>query len=698
MSRYIAALLLMVACGTEPTQPDLRVDRVEIAPAGGEVRVNETLQLGAVARNRAGDVLSGKAFTWSSDNDVFATVTAGGLVTGHAAGAVAIHASTEGKSTSVQVTVTPQPEPEHPVPVLTSLSPSEAVAGSGGVTVTVRGTGFVETSQALWNGAPRLTGVVNDSELRVRLTAGDLLTAGTGQITVFNEAPGGGTSNALAFVVTEAPPPPPAPALRLDRPELDLVIGDTARVRAVVFDEQGGPVAGVSIMWNRLDNGTDFSYYDPYGAPRDSIRVRGRAIGTFRIEAKATYQERTLTDTLLVRPHGIGATIASVGAGYALTCGLSAQARAYCWGNTYPYAYTYAPAPVSGDVALRDVQAGHSRVCGSDASGTVYCWGEDIEGSLGNGGLGSTAVPAPVAGGHSFRAYATGAWHSCALDAQDQAWCWGANPYGQLGDGTLTERNVPVTPDTDLRFESIATSGYHTCGIATDGRTFCWGLNSYGQSGPAGALCDDGISEVPCNLTPALVATELRFVQLAAGGRHTCGLTADGAAWCWGDGRRGQLGNGAKAASAVPVRVTGDHVFETIDAGFGHTCGLTAGGAAWCWGQNDYGNNGVERLASQWCLEGTTIYYCNTAPVAVSGGLSFRQLAVGGYHTCGVTTAAVAYCWGENTTGELGTGTSFAPYHEVPQRVWDGGMGPRHAQVPSLRSGQRRDDMRGGFL
>jgi alpha-tubulin suppressor-like RCC1 family protein len=150
--------------------------------------------------------------------------------------------------------------------------------------------------------------------------------------------------------------------------------------------------------------------------------------------------------------------------------------------------------------------------------------------------------------------------------------------------------------------------------------------------------------------TPSAVSGGLTFSYVSSGGldSFSCGLTTAGAAYCWGYDDFGQLGNGSTTNnSTVPVAVNGNLTFTSLTVGStGHACGLVAGGAAFCWGYNSTGQLGVGAVGF------------STAPIAVSGGRTFTQLSAGeSGETCGLATGGVAYCWGFNGDGELGNGT-----------------------------------------
>jgi alpha-tubulin suppressor-like RCC1 family protein len=191
-------------------------------------------------------------------------------------------------------------------------------------------------------------------------------------------------------------------------------------------------------------------------------------------------------------------------------------------------------------------------------------------------------------------------------------------------------------------FAAVSAGDLHTCAITTEGAAYCWGSNAYGQVG-------DGTTTP--RMTPVVVEGGLHFVAVSAGTRHTCGVTTDGAAYCWGHNANGTLGasTSEKCANNVPcstspVAVSGGLTFSSISAASTSTCGVTPSGDAYCWGNNLSGQLG----------DGTTT--SRSAPTAVAGGLEFTSVSAGYQHTCGVTTGGDAHCWGSNG-GALGDGT-----------------------------------------
>ena len=89
-----------------------------------------------------------------------------------------------------------------------------------------------------------------------------------------------------------------------------------------------------------------------------------------------------------------------------------------------------------------------------------------------------------------------------------------------------------------------------------------------------------------------LVSGGLLFTDLSLGDDHSCGITASGQAFCWGDNQFGQLGDGSDVGTSSPVAVSGGLLFTSVSAGGRHSCGMTAGGLAYCWGANEHGQIG----------------------------------------------------------------------------------------------------------
>jgi alpha-tubulin suppressor-like RCC1 family protein len=203
-------------------------------------------------------------------------------------------------------------------------------------------------------------------------------------------------------------------------------------------------------------------------------------------------------------------------------------------------------------------------------------------------------------------------------------------------------------------FAQVTVGADHTCGLTSNGVAYCWGGNGFGQLG-------DGTTQG--RLVPTLVSGGLSFVGITAGSSHTCGRTSTGAAYCWGNNSSsGAIGDGTKQDRYVPTPVTGGLNFVELTAGYIYTCGRTSAGTAYRWGTNGFGEIG----------DGTTQE--RLVPTPVGGGLSFIQLTAGTYHTCGLANTGAAYCWGDNLNGELGGGDWGYPFTKLVPTLVSGGL------------------------
>lgn len=227
----------------------------------------------------------------------------------------------------------------------------------------------------------------------------------------------------------------------------------------------------------------------------------------------------------------------------------------------------------------------------------------------------------------------------------------------------------PRPSDSDLPplASSIAAGRSHAC-LGVDGEVLCWGSDEFYQlADSATGACTLESGPIPCSTAPAPIPGEVRLTGLVAGERHTCGLTAQGQAFCWGSNDFGQLGDGTTTLRTTPTPVWGGIRFVALAAGTYHTCGITGAGDARCWGAArsgappDSAANALGAPVSELCRNPTPTYRgaewpCSPKPVAMGGDLSFRSIGSGIWSTCGVTDGGVAHCWGWNSIWGLGTG------------------------------------------
>jgi alpha-tubulin suppressor-like RCC1 family protein len=248
-------------------------------------------------------------------------------------------------------------------------------------------------------------------------------------------------------------------------------------------------------------------------------------------------------------------------------------------------------------------------------------------------------LPIPLVISRAVLTVTRGTEHACALTADAHAVCWGSNRLGQLGDdGTKNHQSGGVTVATAQTFVSISAGANHTCALTRDGVAYCWGLNFTGEL--AQAFVADVCDGFPCNRRPLRVETSVKFDTLSAGFGHTCALS-EGRAFCWGRNDRGQLGSSRAddlcegvPCNVTPIRVEGIERFTSISAGGDHTCGIVAA-EAYCWGSNQYGQLGVDASIAR-----------SAKPLRVNIGEPVASIEARGIRTCVTTERGVRRCWG----------------------------------------------------
>lgn len=324
------------------------------------------------------------------------------------------------------------------------------------------------------------------------------------------------------------------------------------------------------------------------------------------------------------------------------------------------------------DEEIVELRGGYGHRCALASSGKAYCWGNDSSGSLGAGrSFTPSGVYTPVEvqrvgslQGKTIASLAVGRSFTCVLDTEGGISCWGSNAYGQLGVGTTTTSLVPVSVDATGALAGknivklVAQGSYHICALDDEGAAYCWGDNSDGQVGD-----NSGVAKVlvPSAVDMSGVLAGKRLVDIALGDKHTCAIADDKKVYCWGANTSGALGVRQSAAS-LPSAPTPQAVYTAgvldgkdvvkIGAGINLTCALTSDNLPYCWGNDSSGQlgNGTPKTAS-------------TEPVAVKvtgvlDGKSIVDIHVGRYHACVRDDQGAPYCWGSDDSGSLGDGNS----------------------------------------
>ena len=441
------------------------------------------------------------------------------------------------------------------------------------------------------------------------------------------------------------------------------------------------------------DAGTDASTGGTAGADASTGGTAGVDAGTGgTVGADASTGGTAGTDA---GPDGADAPLpcsVQVAAGALHTCARKADNSLYCWGrgelgNGGPMVPSQ-PTPVAvtalGTNVIR-VAAG-TTTCAIRQGGSLWCWGNNLLGQVGDGtssgdelvdGQPHRILPQQLALSNIV-SVAAGAGHTCAVEAGGDLHCWGSNSLGQIGNATTTGSacgsNVCRPSPTRVTALStlvadVAVGGRHTCAVTKDGRLYCWGENTTGQLGTGSTGGESCQPSLPCRSSPAQVtALGNDVAQVAAGGSHTCAVLKNGTLWCWGVNSSGQVGNGTQTGSqctlpggsSFPICVTspaqvtalGANVAQVVTAG-DRTCARLKDRSLWCWGDNAWGEIGAPTDAD------AGINGAQPLPVRVVAlGNDVTEVAISVEHSCARTHAGSVWCWGNNTYGQVGDGTT----------------------------------------
>ena len=283
-------------------------------------------------------------------------------------------------------------------------------------------------------------------------------------------------------------------------------------------------------------------------------------------------------------------------------------------------------------------------------------------------GVPCSTTPVTSASGTGFTSMSLNNTNTCAITTSAGLVCWGDNSYGQTGNATLASASPPSTvtfTNPTNPVTAVAVGFQHTCAVQS-GAVYCWGDNT-GNQISVSAIGSCGVSN--CSYTPVLIpglGAGVDTLTVAAGASHTC-ATLYGRPVCWGGNAYGQLGiNSVISSGPTLLAPLASSAFNLVNTGGQFSCGLK-NGAVKCWGRNDSYQLGAVTGGST-CSTAD----CAMTPISVSGLASgVTALASGTAHSCAIVSGVVK-CWGTNSAGQLGNGTSGASQSTPVQATGNG--------------------------
>jgi alpha-tubulin suppressor-like RCC1 family protein len=227
---------------------------------------------------------------------------------------------------------------------------------------------------------------------------------------------------------------------------------------------------------------------------------------------------------------------------------------------------------------------------------------------------------------------------------------WGDNVYRQLGDGFKETSSTQPVPVTGLKFvTAIAAGGRHSLALLADGTVVAWGANGRGQLG------DASTSE---SSVPVAVQGLSGVKAIATGGSHSLALLAGGTVMAWGDNEAGQLGTGSSIEdSEVPVTVKGLANVQAISAGAGYSLALLANGTVMAWGENESGQLGDGKYAQ------------SNTPVPVKNLKGVTAISAGGEFGLALLGDKTVRAWGNDERAQLGNASVEEGNSNLPASV-----------------------------
>lgn len=629
------------------------VATVTVTPTAPTIAFGGTQKFSAVSKDANGVNVPAVAYLWVSSNPNVATVDSSGLATAVGAGTTTITAVGKGMPGNVNLTVSPAPTTKLAFTVQpggatagASIAPAVSVLNSAGQVVTTDNATQVTLAIGTNPSSGTLSGTATATVSGGVATFGPLSINKTGAgYTLAASAPNLASATSGAFSVT----PGAANSLVFSvQPSGTTTAGDaiSPAIQVEIQDALGNRVTGARDEIT-LAIGTN-----------PSVAGAGALTGTKKVNA---IDGIASFSGLWINKTGTGYTLAASAA--TVTNGATSTGFGISPGAPAKLTFGQQPSNVAGNVGISPaitvvITDLFDNATPATNAVTLSIGTNPWKSIFSTGGtIAATNLTVSAVSG-------TATFANVKIDKPSPGYGLAAIS-GSLSSASSSPFNVTLTgqPDTLALSRIKLTAGSsHTCAIMTSGSMYCWGYNGSGQLGAiTGNTNSDSIAAL---VRDGDKPAAMNFVTVSAGSNHTCGITADSLAYCWGYNGNGQLGTGTNANAVTPVLVSGGLKFKSIAAGSNHTCAVTGNGSTvatknqvYCWGYNNSGAVGDSGSASSLTTP-VRVKWPDALKNGASGdtGVKVLQVTTGYQHTCAIIATGAAYCWGYNYFGQLGDG------------------------------------------
>jgi len=308
--------------------------------------------------------------------------------------------------------------------------------------------------------------------------------------------------------------------------------------------------------------------------------------------------------------------------------------------------FGYQPTPsenweLFSSLEIIQISAGKGFTLALASDGTVWAWGKNTVGQCGTGQRTAYELCSKVIGLTDIVYISAGSSHSLAVTASGEVWGWGHNMHGQIGDGAHGNRFVPVQALVTEEISEVSAGSSHSLALTRSGTVQAWGYNGDYRLG------NEILHNSP---VPVSVSGLSNVISVSAGNVHSLALKSNGQVWSWGSNEYGQVGGGNYSSKPAATQVSGVSSVIQISAGSFHSLALRGDGTVFSWGRNNKGQLGFSSGA-KW-----------PTPTLISGLQGCVEVSAGALHSIARISHPNGqnqyniYCWGQNISGELGTG------------------------------------------